>query len=161
MILTKEKIEGFKKKEEKANTCYDLKEVADNIAKAGDKEWSNLIYDNVINSYSDSESVNDFTSRLCDVLTDSEWSTKSKKDLEGNYIRELGSQFIKIAQNVIFRLTKGKYARIFIPLDKDEIYIVDTFNNLMIMSSLDLTIRDQINLAITLTKKEILKRLKI
>ena len=160
MALTKEQIKEFEEKEEKAKAFYELKEVADNIAEAGDKEWANKIYKNVTGSYDDSEDISDFTNRLCDELKDAEWSTKNKKTLEKNYTRTLGPQFIKIAENIMFRLTKGKYARICIPLDKDEIYIGDTSNDLREISDIDLTMKDHINLAINLAKTEILRRLK-
>ena len=111
-------------------------------------------------SYDDSEDVSDFANRLCDELKDAEWSTKNKKALEENYVRALGPQFIKIAENIMFRLTKGKYARICIPLDKDEIYIGDTSNDLREISDIDSTMKDHINLAINLAKTEILRRLK-
>jgi len=160
MALTKIETKIFREKEEKATTCYDLKEIADDIAKAGDEEWANKIYKNVLDNYDNSEDVNDFANRLCDELKDAEWSTKNKKALEENYVRALGPQFIKIAENIMFRLTKGKYARICIPLDKDEIYIGDTSNDLREISDIDSTMKDHINLAINLAKTEILRRLK-
>ena len=43
MALTKEQIKAFEEKEGKAKACYELKEVADNIAEAGDKEWASKI----------------------------------------------------------------------------------------------------------------------
>ena len=67
---------------------------------------------------------------------------------------------LPIAENIMFRLTKGKYARICIPLDKDEIYIGDTSNDLREISDIDSTMKEHINLAINLAKTEILKRLK-
>ena len=160
MALTKEQIKEFKEKKGKAKACYELKEIADNIAEAGDKEWANKIYKSVSGSYDDSEDVSDFANRLCDELKDAEWSTKNKKALEENYVWALGPQFIKIAENIMFRLTKGKYARICIPLDKDEIYIGDTSNDLREISDIDSTMKDHINLAINLAKTEILRRLK-
>jgi hypothetical protein len=161
MALTKEQIKEFKEKEEKAKACYELKEVADDIAKAGDKEWANKIYKSVTSSYDDGEDISDFTNRLCDELKDAEWSTKSKEELEKSNIWAFGGpQFVKIVENIIFRLTNGKYSRICVPLDKEEIYIVDTSNNLMETSNLNLVARDHINLAISLAKTEILKLFK-
>jgi len=90
MALMKEQIKEFKEKEEKAKACYELKEVADDIAKAGDKEWANKIYKSVTSSYDDGEDISDFTNRLCNELKDAEWSTKYKKTLEKNYTRTLG-----------------------------------------------------------------------
>ena len=127
MALTKKETKIFKGKEEKATTCYDLKEIADDIAKAGDEEWANKIYKNVLDNYDNSEDVNDFANRLCDELKDAEWSTKSKKELEESNIWAFGGpQFVKIVENIIFRLTNGKYSRVRVPLDKEEIYIADT-----------------------------------
>ena len=160
MALTKEQIKEFKEKKGKAKACYELKEIADNIAETGDKEWANKIYKSVTSSYDDGEDISDFTNRLCNELKDAEWSTKYKKTLEKNYTRTLGPQFIKIAENIMFRLTKGKYARICIPLDKDEIYIGDTTNDLREISDIDSTMKDHINLAINLAKTEILRRFK-
>jgi hypothetical protein len=89
MALTKEQIKEFKEKKGKAKACYELKEIADNIAETGDKEWANKIYKSVSGSYDDSEDVSDFANRLCDELKDAEWSTKNKKALEENYVRAL------------------------------------------------------------------------
>ena len=161
MALTKIETKIFREKEEKATTCYDLKEIADDIAKAGDEEWANKIYKNVLDNYDNSEDVNDFANRLCDELKDAEWSTKSKEELEKSNIWAFGGpQFVKIVENIIFRLTNGKYSRICVPLDKEEIYIIDTSNNSMETSSLNLVARDHINLAISLAKTEILKLFK-
>ena len=43
MALTKEPIKEFKEAEEKAEDSYDLRSVADDIADAGDKEWTKKI----------------------------------------------------------------------------------------------------------------------
>mgnify|MGYP001182891515 CR=1 FL=1 len=161
MALTKIETKIFREKEEKATTCYDLKEIADDIAKAGDEEWANKIYKNVLDNYDNSEDVNDFANRLCDELKDAEWSTKSKKELEESNIWAFGGpQFVKIVENIIFRLTNGKYSRVRVPLDKEEIYIADTSNNLMGISKLKLVAQEHINLAIKLSKTVILSRLK-
>ena len=44
MALTKEQIKEFKAEEKEAEEAYNLIDVANNIAEAGDKDWAKKIY---------------------------------------------------------------------------------------------------------------------
>ena len=44
MALTKEQIKEFKEEEKDAEDCFDFYNLAENLVKAGDKDWAKKVY---------------------------------------------------------------------------------------------------------------------
>ena len=74
--LTEDQIEEFKETEKEAEDSYDLRDLADEIVEAGDKEWAKKIY---MKAESKAEGCNDFTNLAASIhenLGDKEWAKK-------------------------------------------------------------------------------------
>ena len=74
MALTKEQIKEFKKAEKEAQDSDDFREVAKNIAEAGDKEWAKKTYEKAekkAKEYSDFERL---AYSIHENLGDKEWA---------------------------------------------------------------------------------------
>ncbi len=75
-------IEKFQKDETKAKDACDLKKVADNIAKAGDKEWAKKVYKKVEEKAQDSLDFNWLAYSIFEVFGDINWAKKVYKQSE-------------------------------------------------------------------------------
>ena len=82
MALTKEQIKEFKAEEKEATDIFELSSLANDLVKAGDKEWAKNIY---IKAEAVAEDCDDFR-RLADSvhenLGDKEWAKKIYKKAE-------------------------------------------------------------------------------
>tara|TARA_A100001015_G_scaffold257192_1_gene299689 strand:+ start:199 stop:945 length:747 start_codon:yes stop_codon:yes gene_type:complete len=95
MALTKEQIKEFKEAEAEADAetdnFYNLKEVADNLAKTGDLEWARKVYKKAEGKAKTSDDFRFFGQSLFEKLNDKEWSLKQYKKAEdkAEYSEEL------------------------------------------------------------------------
>ncbi len=64
----------FKKAESQARDVCDLKQVADNLAEAGDKEWARKVYQNAEDKAQDSLDLNWLAYSISIALGDTEWA---------------------------------------------------------------------------------------
>ena len=86
-LLTKK----FTEAEAKAQDACDLKQVADNLADAGDKQWAEKVYRKTEDKAEDSLDLNWLAYSICVALGDKEWTKKlfQKAESAPENIREL------------------------------------------------------------------------
>jgi tRNA (guanine-N7-)-methyltransferase len=77
-LLTKK----FTEAEAKAQDACDLKQVADNLADAGDKQWAEKVYRKTEDKAEDSLDLNWLAYSICVALGDKEWAGKLYKKAE-------------------------------------------------------------------------------
>ena len=85
---------NFKNAEVKAKDACDLKQVADNLAEAGDKQWAKKVYRKAEDKAEDSLDLNWLAYSVCVALGDKEWARelykkgeeKAENSLEFNWL---------------------------------------------------------------------------
>ncbi|MBT7936853.1 MAG: tRNA (guanosine(46)-N7)-methyltransferase TrmB [Nitrospina sp.] len=75
-------IKKFTKAEAKAQDACDLKQVADNLAEAGDKQWAKKVYKKAEDKAEDSLDLNWLAYSICVVLDDKDWARELYKKAE-------------------------------------------------------------------------------
>ena len=98
MALTKEQIKKFQEAEAESEDFTDIKKVAENIAKAGDKKWAKELYEKAEEMTNDSYELQYLASDICRKLGDKEWAIKVYGKTEGK-IRE-NQQFLQLAEHI-------------------------------------------------------------
>ena len=97
-LLTKK----FTEAEAKAQDACDLKQVADNLADAGDKQWAEKVYRKTEDKAEDSLDLNWLAYSISETLGDKEWAKKVFQKAENNpeNIRELCDLADSIAETL-------------------------------------------------------------
>lgn len=98
MALTKEKIKEFEKTEKKAGDSQDFKNLANEIADAGDKDWAKTIYKKAEDKV---ESINEFfclAESIDEKIADTEWVKTIYKKIEDK--AETSSDLMQLADYI-------------------------------------------------------------
>jgi hypothetical protein len=77
--LTKEQIKEFKESEKEAEDSYDFRNVAYDIADAGDKEWAKKVYKKAEGKAEDYSDFSGLADSIHEQLGDKEWAKKVYK----------------------------------------------------------------------------------
>ena len=117
MALTKEQIKEFKEAEETAEDFYKLKEVADNLAEAGDKEWAKKVYKKAEVTTEESREFLMLANSLSEKLNDNKWAKKVYKKAEDK--ADCVDDLIDLAEEVCEYLDEKDLAKkIYLKADK-------------------------------------------
>ena len=110
MALTKEQIKEFKAEEKEATDIFELSSLANDLVKAGDKEWAKNIY---IKAEAVAEDCDDFR-RLADSvhenLGDKDWAKKVYKKAEKK--AKDSYDYESLAESLRDRLGDKKWAKL-------------------------------------------------
>ncbi|SVB65462.1 uncharacterized protein METZ01_LOCUS218316 [marine metagenome] len=102
MALTKEQIKEFKEAEKEAQDSDDFREVAKNIAEAGDKEWAKKTYEKAEEKTDDPYELYYLAQCICENLGDKEWAKKTYEKVEEK--AKDYSQFKSLANDICEKL---------------------------------------------------------
>ena len=102
MALTKEQIKEFKEAEAEAQDSDDFREVAKNIAEAGDKEWAKKTYEKVEEKAKDFSQFVSLANDICEKLGDKDWGKKlyKKAESKAKYFYEINQVAASICEKL-------------------------------------------------------------
>ena len=78
--MTEDQIKEFKETEKEAEDSYDLRDLADEIVDAGDKEWAKKIYKKSEGKAKNRNQIDWLTESLCANLEDNEWAERVQSE---------------------------------------------------------------------------------
>ena len=82
MALTEEQINDFKNTEEESTDSEELRDLAENISEAGDKEWARKVYKKAEEKAENEFDLQDLARSIAKTLGDKEWARKVYKKAE-------------------------------------------------------------------------------
>jgi hypothetical protein len=109
MALTKEQIKEFKAAEKEAEVSGDYRNVADEIAEAGDKEWAKKVYGKAEKNAKEYYDFIELANNIHFNLSDKKWEKKIYKKAEGK--AEDCSDFINLADSILEKLGDKEWAK--------------------------------------------------